>query len=553
MSQPPRAPALAAGGAPAVNHRARPDPWRWAALLLPLLVVAPLAVIFTAWLQPQQEVWRHLADTQLLTLTSNTAVLLLAVGAGVLLLGVPLAALTSLCDFPGRRFFDWALMLPLAMPGYVLAFVLLSVFDIGGPVAGLCQQITGRACLLPVRGTVGVALVFSLSLFPYVYLMARTAFGAQARDLMDAAASLGESPARAFWRVALPMARPAIMAGASLALMETLSDFGAVAVFNYDTFTTAIYKAWFGLFNLNAAAQLASLLLLIALAGVLAEQRLRGRARYTQGGRRQAARRFALAGARAALATTAAAMVWLAAFALPLAQLAVWAWQEARMDLDVRYWSWLGHTLLLGAVAALITVLAALLLGYARHRHARDTRLAVAARVATLGYALPGSVLAVGVMISFAWMDRGLLRPLAELSGFTPVLTGSLLGLILAYLARFLAVAHGAVDSAFGRIKPSLMDSARSLGAAPGEMLRRVYLPLLRPGLLTGALLVLVDVMKEMPATLLLRPFGWDTLAVRVFEMTSEGEWQRAALPALTLVLAGLVPVLLLLRRDPGH
>lgn len=526
--------------------------WRLASLLPALLVAIPLLVVFAGWLQPESEVWRHLADTVLGDLVANTLYLLVGVGVGVLFLGVGLAWLTALCEFPGRRLFDWALMLPLAVPAYVLAFVALGLLDFSGPIQSGLRQLMGERLVFPeVRSGAGVVLVMTLVLYPYVYMLARSAFLSQGQGTMDAARVLGLGAWGAFFHVALPMARPAVAAGVSLALMETLADFGTVAVFNYDTFTTAIYKAWFGLFNLQAASQLASLLLIMVAAALLVERRFRGRARYHESGRGPAVRRIHLTGWKRWGAVLLCALVLSVAFVVPLAQLIVWAWGSLSTHLDRRYLDLLLHTLSLGAMAAVITVCGALLLAFSR-RYRRDALTAWAVSIATLGYALPGSVLAVGIMLTFTGVDN-FLNLLLQFMGRVEtgqILGGTLLALLLAYVVRFLAVAFGPVESALERIRPSLPEAARVLGADSGETLRRVYLPLLRPGLLTAALLVLVDVMKEMPATLLLRPFGWDTLAVRVYELTSEGEWELAALPAVTLVLAGLLPVIVLVRRS---
>jgi iron(III) transport system permease protein len=526
--------------------------WHVLSLMLAATVAWPLFVIFSAWFQPESEIWRHLADTVLAGLVVNTLVLVFGVMTGVLVLGVGLAWLTALCEFPGRRFFDWALMLPLAMPAYVLAFVVVGLLDFSGPVQGALRSIFGPGgyWFPEIRSTGGVIAVMVLVFYPYVYMLTRAAFLTQGRSTLESARVLGLGPWSAFIHGVLPMARPAIAAGVALALMETLADFGAVSVFNYDTFTTAIYKAWFGLFSIQAASQLASLLLLVVALCLLAERQLRGRARYHNAPQAARQQRYVLKGRNAWLATAAAAAVFLIAFLLPLAQLTVWAWRALPTDVDARFFALLSHTLFLGATAALITVACAMLLAYTRRRH--DDRItAPAIGIATLGYALPGSVLAVGIMISFTMFDDlvGWMLALLGSEWSGRILGGTVLALLLAYIVRFMAVAYGPIESGLGRIHPGLPEAARNLGAAPGEVLRRVYLPLLRPGLLTAALLVLVDVMKEMPATLLLRPFGWDTLAVRIFELTSEGHWERAALPAVTLVIAGLIPVFILVRR----
>ena len=527
--------------------------WKFAALLIAVLVSIPVLMLLPAWLTPSNEVWRHLTDTVLGELLYNTLVLLVGVGVGVLLLGVGLAWLTVMYEFPGRRIFEWALMLPLGIPAYVMAFVAVGLLDFSGPVQAALRDLFGpNGYWFPrIRSQGGVIAVMILALYPYVYMLARTAFLSQGRSLMEAGRSLGLSPPAAFVRIALPMARPAIAAGVALALMETLADFGAVTIFNYDTFTTAIYKAWFGLLNLGAAAQLSTLLLLFVAVALYAERHWRGQSRYHAAGRPVQGQRHRLTGLRAAMACGAALLVLTLAFIIPVGQLIIWFASAGIDDLDASYVEFVGHTVGLGLMAALLTVAAAVLLAYVRKQWPGRVMQAVT-RLATLGYALPGAVLAVGIMLTFTALDR-------QVDGFVQTVFGVSSGLLLSssvaallfdYLVRFLAVAHGPVESALERIKPSLQQAARSLGATHRELLWRVYLPILRPGLLSAALLVFVEVMKELPATLLLRPFDWDTLAIRIFEMTSEGEWQRASLPALTLVLAGLLPVILLVRRS---
>ncbi|EPU0257520.1 TPA: ABC transporter permease [Pseudomonas aeruginosa] len=535
---------------------AHPAPRRWYPITFTVaaLVLLPLSVLLLSWLEIDREIWSHLWDTQLPRLLGNTLTLVLGVGIGVTLLGVSLAWLTSLCEFPGRRWLDWALMLPFAIPAYVLAFVFVGLLDFAGPVQSLLREWFGSGLRLPrVRSTGGVILVLVLVFYPYVYLLARSAFIAQGKGLMEAARVLGLSPWQAFLRVALPMARPAIGAGLALAVMETLADFGAVSVFNFDTFTTAIYKTWYGFYSLSSAAQLASLLLLGVYLVLLGERHTRGRAKAASE-RPRGAPLYRLRGARALAASAWCGLVFLCAFVIPVAQLVVWFWRQGRFDLDERYWDLIGHTLTLGGIAALATVAVALLLAFAvRLAPTRAIRGAVG--LGNLGYALPGSVLAVSIMLAFSWLDNHWVIPLSSALGGAgkPLLLGSLFALLLAYLIRFMAVAYGPLESGLARIRPSLPEASRSLGVGGPLLFLRVYLPLLLPASLSAALLVFVDVLKEMPATLLMRPFGWDTLAVRIFEMTSEGEWARASLPALTLVLVGLLPVVGLIRRSAHH
>jgi iron(III) transport system permease protein len=532
---------------------AHPAQRRWYPLVFAIaaLVLLPLSVLLFSWQTIDHEIWSHLWETQMLRLLGNTLTLVAGVGLGVTLLGVSLAWLTALCEFPGRRWLDWALMLPFAIPAYVLAFVFVGLLDFAGPVQTLMREWFGTGIRLPrVRSTGGVIIVLVLVFYPYVYLLARTAFLAQGKGLMEAARILGQSPWQAFWRVALPMARPAIGAGVALALMETLADFGAVSVFNFDTFTTAIYKTWYGFFSLSSAAQLASLLLLVVMLLLYGERRARGASRASNERPRVNAL-YHLQGFKAAAATTWCGLVFACAFVVPLMQLIVWVWQRGRFDLDERYTGLILHTLYLGGIAALVTVGVAMILVFAR-RLAPTRAIRSGVSLANIGYALPGSVLAVSIMLAFSYLDRELVVPLSSWLGGAgkPLLLGSLAALVMAYLVRFIAVAYGPLENSLSRIRPSLPEAARSLGVGGPRLFFKIYLPLLIPGTMSAALLVFVDVLKEMPATLLMRPFGWDTLAVRIFEMTSEGEWARAALPALTLVMVGLLPVIGLIRRS---
>lgn len=527
--------------------------WRLPALLMAALVLLPIGVIVFSWADAQTEIWQHLIATGLGQLLSNTFWLVLGVGLSSIFLGVSLAWLTAMCDFPGRKWLDWALMLPLAIPTYVVAFVFLGLLGYMGPVQTLWRELTGGQLDFPdIRSTWGVVFTMTCVLYPYVYMLARTAFLSQGRTLIDASRTLGVGPWPSFFKVALPMARPAIAAGAALALMETLADFGAVSVFNYDTFTTAIYKSWFGFFNLTAAAQLASLLLLFVALSLFAEQRARGGGRVFQAPRR-AREHFKLTGLQAWLASAYCLLVFAIAFAIPVMQLVFWS-VEAGYGLDERYLALIGHTFTLGLIASMVCVAAAFAVAYGQkllgRRHA-----GLSVRIAGLGYALPGSVLAVGIMVAFAFVDRELINPVRLWLGMNAeqILVGSVAALVLAYVIRFFSVAFGPVQSSLERIKPSFQEAAQTLGASQWQVLRRIYLPLLTPGLLTALLLVLVDTMKEMPATLLLRPFGWDTLAVRIYEMTSEGDWLRASLPALTLVLISIIPVAVMIRRTRVH
>ncbi len=523
--------------------------WFATAVLFAAVAVAPLCVILGYLFVPQQDVWKHLLENVLGTLVSNTAILLMCVVPFTALMGVGLGWLTGACDYPGRKFFSWALVLPFAIPPYVFAFVYLGIFDFSGPVQSALRSLFPSMGFIDIRSGLGVASILSLAFYPYVYLMARSAFMTQGRTAMEAARTLGLSPARAFFRVALPMARPFIAAGMVLVCMETLADFGAVSIFNYDTFTTAIYKAWFGLFSLEGAAQLSSVLAIFVLSALVLEQRMRARMRYTEAGRSCQAERLKLSGAWKWGAFGFSVAIFSLAFVVPCVQLVIWAWEVAGTDV-ARYVEYGSNTLLLGITGAVVTTMAAVTLAFAK-RNDPGSAMLWASRLASLGYALPGTVLAVGVFIPAAWLDDMLLTVVEAVTGATlaPFIQGSLGLMLVAYCVRFLAAGFGSVDSAMQRITPSLGEASQTMGVVGFAMLRRVYLPILNKGIATGAILVLVDIMKEMPITLMMRPFGWDTLAVKIYEYTSEGEWELAAIPAVLLIFVGLLPVVLLTRQ----
>ncbi len=526
----------------------------WRALMFSAAAVtaAPLLVVFSAFLTPADDVWRHFAETILAEIIINTILLAAGVGFGSTILGVGLAWLIAVCDFPGRRFFSWALLLPLAMPAYVMAFVVIGLLDFAGPVQTTLRELAGAPLrgFPQIRSRGGVILVLTLALYPYVYLLALNAFATQGRRMLEAGRILGLTSTQAFFRVAVPMARPWIAAGVALVLMETLADFGTVAAFNYDTLTTAVYKAWYGLFSLPAASQIASLLVLVAFAALAIEQTTRARMQFTAPQAAGAGGRIRLRGRQAGWASVVCSLVFALAFSVPLLQLIAWLAIQGVRDFDDRYLGYLWHTVLLASVAAVCICTLALLLGYANRRDA-GAAARVAMRVATLGYAVPGAVLAVGIFASFAWIDAHLPGWLRTTLGVHSgaMLQGSVLAMILAYVIRFLAVGFGPVDGALHRITRNIEEAAVSLRHTGWRLLTRIHLPMLRGGLATGAILVFVDVMKEMPITLMTRPFGWDTLAVRIFELTSEGQWQQAALPSVVLVAAGILPAIRLARR----
>ncbi|BCT67169.1 hypothetical protein NNRS527_00747 [Nitrosospira sp. NRS527] len=526
--------------------------WRLIPFLVAAMVLVPVGTVISSLFVPAGDVWQHLVETTLAGLLVNTFWLAVGVAAGSALLGVSLAWFTAVCEFPGRKFFSWALLLPLAIPAYVTAFVALGLFDYIGPVQTALRTWLGPDLFWfpDIRSRLGVIIVMVLAFYPYVYLLARNAFLTQGKRSLEVAQSLGFNRTQGFFKLALPMARPWIAGGTMLALMETLADFGTVAVFNYDTFTTAIYKAWFAMFSLTAASQLASLLIVIVFAVIIVEQQFRSRMRYAETRQSAKAIPIPLTGWRAWLISGFASGTLFFAFLLPVMQLGIWAVGVVERDFDQRYLEFLWHSLLLSAFAALLTCTVALLMVYAARR-CPDSATRGAVRISTIGYALPGAVLAVGIFIPIAWLDGWLSEMAMQLFHIETglLIQGTLVTMLIAYMTRFLAVSHSPIDSAMQRVTGSIDEAAMGLGLSGWATLRRVHLPILKGGIFTAAALVFVDVMKEMPITLMTRPFGWDTLSVRIFEMTTEGQWEQAALPAVTLVLAGLLPLIFFMRQ----
>jgi iron(III) transport system permease protein len=527
--------------------------WRLAMVISAAVVAVPVTVIAASLLGPYSAAWRHLFDTVLLDYVVNSLLLMLGVGAGTMLLGVSTAWLTAHCEFPGRRLFSWALLLPMAMPAYIIAYTYTGLLDVAGPVqSGLREHFDwqhGDYWFPEIRSLGGAVCMLSLVLYPYVYLLTRVAFVDQAAALGEASRSLGTSAVQTFFRVTLPMARPAIAAGVSLALMETLADYGTVAYFGVSAFTTGIFRTWYGLGELQTAAQLAACLLLFVIALFALERRSRARLRFHRLGAGRSTRRIRLQGWRAIAAMAAALLVLTAGFLLPAAQLAGWAAQHYESAFTTAFLTLLGNSFLLAALASLCCLLLALLLGYGKRVHPGRLE-AVTTRVASMGYAVPGTVIAVGVMIPFAWADNSLDHWLRQSFGVSPglLISGTLGALVFAYVVRFLAVSLQSVEAGLTRIRADIDEAARSLGHTPLGVLRRIHLPLLRGSLLTALLLVFVDVLKELPTTLILRPFNFNTLAVRAHELASDERLAEAALPALAIVLIGLIPVILLTR-----
>ncbi len=519
-----------------------------------LLVLIPLLIIFSALFSPADKFWKHVYENVLSELLLNTFSLIVGVAIGTLIIGVLLAWLTSIYEFPGRKIFSWTLMLPLAMPVYVIAFVSIGLLEYTGPVQTFLRgHYAGELKYFPkIRSTGGIILIMTLALYPYVYLLSRNAFQTQGKRALEIAQSLGYSRKSAFINSAIPLARPWIASGVLLVIMEALSDFGAVSIFNYNTLTTEIYKAWFSLFSIQTASQLASLLVIIVFLFILLEQRSRYRMRFYQPGKTGYKQELIkLRGMKSFIAFLFCFIVLLFAFIIPFIQILLWAASDITIDLNQNYIKILSNSLLLAGIAAIITAVIALLLSFGS-RFNRDKFNNFLVKISTLGYALPGAVLAVAIFIPFAWIDNNLITIANDLFGIETgrIFSGTIIAILTAYLIRFLAVAHNAIEGSYQRVSFSINESANSMGFTGINLLKKVHLPMVRSGVFAAIILVFVDVMKEMPITLMTRPFGWDTLAVRIFELTSEGEWRRAALPAATIVLAGLLPVRLLMKHS---
>lgn len=513
---------------------------------IPVLVV--LSSIFTA----SSEIWNHLAATVLPRYLANSLWLMLGVGISVLVIGVGTAWLVTLCRFPGSRLLEWALLLPLAAPAYVLAYTYTGFLDFAGPVQSFLRHWFGWSAgdywFPNIRSLGGAIAMLTLVLYPYVYLLSRVAFLEQSIASLEASRVLGCGPWRSFAIVALPLARPAIVAGLALALMETLNDFGTVQYFGVDTFTTGIYRTWFGLGERVAAAQLAACLLLLILGLIVVERWSRRQAQYYQMSNRD--RRlvgYRLRGIRAAIAGIACFLPLFLGFLLPAALLLQMTFKNANQTLDNRFWGFAANSFTLAVTTAALAVIIAVLMAYGvRMRSSLGMRLAV--RVASIGYAVPGSVIAVGVLLPVGWLDNTIDAWTRTTFGVSTglLLSGTITALVFAYLVRFLAISFSTVEASLTKIKLNLDDAARSLGHGPTSTLVRVHAPMMGSGLLTAAMLVFVDVMKELPATIVIRPFNFDTLAVQTYHLAADERLAEAAGPALAIVAVGIIPVVLL-------
>ena len=527
------------------------------AVALALAAALPVVAVVARGIAPGAgATWEHLAGTVLARYVGNTLALVALVGAGVAFGGTLTGWAIAQFRFRGSAFFEWALLLPLAMPAYVMAYAYTDLLQYAGPVQTALRHAFGWTrgdyWFPDVRSLAGAATIFVFTLYPYVYLLARTAFLERPAALVEAARTMGLGRRQAFWRVELPLARPAIAGGIALALMETLADFGTVAYFAVDTFTTGIYRAWFTLGDRAASAQLAAALLGFVLLAVLLERASRGAARTAAGGRSRSAPsdpRPWVGGARGAALATLCSIPLVVGFALPVLLLLRLVHAEPDIALAPRFVDWAWNSLRVAGVAAAIAVMFAVLVAYAL-RLSPGPLSRLAARVLALGYAVPGTVLAVGVLLPLGAIDGFIADAVRGATGRSPglILTGTTIALVYAYQVRYFAVAWNGIEPGFARITPAMDAAARSLGAGTAETFRRVHAPLLRRSAAAALLLVFVDVMKELPATLVLRPFNFDTLATQAYAFARDERLAEAALPSLAIVAVGLIPIVALAR-----
>lgn len=517
------------------------------------LLTLPIVVIVFQIISEDMSVWHHLYETVLFDYVTNTLLLMFGVGVGVIILGVSTAWWTSSFDFPGRRIVSLLLLMPMAMPAYIIAYTYTGLLDYAGPVQSFIRstfQVSyGEYWFFEIRSLTGAMLMLAFVLYPYVYLMSRAAFLSQSGNLLDVSRSLGVTPLRSFFKVTLPMARPAIIAGLSLVLMETLADYGTVEYFGVSTFTTGIFRTYYGLGSIAGAAQLATGLLAFVLLLVMLEKFSRRRIRYFSHTESQLRpNRVKLTGWLQWIVLAWCMVPVSIGFLIPAAVLAYWSVKSSLL-LSPEFFVLIWNSFSLAFIAAFVAVSLALVLAYAA-RKSKSKLVNGAVQVTSLGYAMPGTIVAIGVVIALNGFDDAFLSFLERYTDieFGLFLSGTLVAVVFAYTVRFLAVSLGSIQSGLQGIKPSIDQSAQLLGLTPSKIIRKVHVPLLSGSVLTAFLIVFVDVLKELPATLILRPFNFNTLAVRAYEFASDERLIDVGPASLTIVLVGLLPVFLLNR-----
>jgi iron(III) transport system permease protein len=531
------------------------DPWTVGAGAIATIVALPILTVFGLAFFPTENIWPHLWETVLPGYIVTTIELMAGVAAGTMLIGVSAAWLTTMCNFPGRRIFEWALVLPLAMPAYVVAYVYTDILEFAGPVQVVLRDMfgwsTSRDYWFPeIRSLGGAIIVMTMTLYPYVYLLARSAFLEQSSGVGEAARTLGCSAWAAFRRVSLPMARPSIVVGVALVLMETLNDFGTVDFFAVQTLTTGMFNVWLVMNNTGGGAQIAVVMLIFVVFLLVAERAARRRRGYHDTSTRpRRTIRFDLSPARKAAAVAICLVPVLVGFVVPAGLLLSYAIEFYDVSLGNRFPQAAFNSILLAALAAAAAVAIGLFLAYAV-RLRKNNLLRNLARFASLGYAVPGAVLAIGILFPFGALDNAVDSVMRGTFGISTglILSGTIVAILFAYVVRFLALAYGTLEAGLGRVTPHMDDAARTLNHGPAQALVKVNLPIIRGSIMTAGILIFVDCMKELPATLLLRPFNFDTLATYVYQFASDELLEECALGAVTIVAAGVIPVILLTR-----
>ena len=536
-----------------LNSLSKKTGWLLASLATTFMVALPVVSILYLAFFPEENAWPHLISTVLPSYLENTLILMLGVGTLSLLVGTGAAWLISMYDFPAKRWLSWALLLPFAVPAYVIAYVYTDLLEFAGPVQSYLRELTGwqsaRDYWFPhIRSMGGAIIMMSLVLYPYIYMLARAAFLEQSVSLYRVSRSLGATPLSFFIRVSLPIARPALAVGLSLVLMETLNDFGTVDYFAVRTLTAGLYDTWLNMGNLGGAAQIAVLMVLMVVVLITLERYSRRKQKqYHSRNPGDPIPRTKLSGFRGYLATLLIATPILLGFVVPFVILAKYAYANFAESWSSDFFTYSFNSFSLAATAALITLILGIILSYTKRLNPSPGSQALVS-ISSLGYAIPGAVLAVGIIIPFASFDNfidGLMREYFQFSTGL-IFTGTAFAIVFSYSVRFLAVSTGSVDSSLSKVTPNMDMASRSLGLSQLQTLIKVHLPIIKRGALTGMLVVFVDCLKELPATLILRPFNFETLATQVYQFASDELIEQSALSALVIVLVGIIPIILL-------
>ncbi len=527
--------------------------WLIGTVITALVLSIPIITVLSSVFLPSSEVWVHLKATVLADYAINSVLLVLGVSIGTLLIGISTAWLCSVCEFPGRRLFSWLLLLPLAFPPYIIAYTYTGLLDFSGPFQSFLREAFtwnyGDYWFPEIRSLPGAVTMLSLVLYPYVYLLSRTAFSEQSASFREASHILGNSLYKTFLKAALPLARPAVIAGLTLVIMETLADYGTVHYFGIPTFTTGIFRTWFGLGDRIAATQLASLLLLCVFFVIIAERYSRQAAKYQSHTNGKQNWRYSLSGHQKVLAITICVIPVLLGFFIPAMQLFFWAINTASEIINNSFYALVFNTLRLALIVSILVMIVATFLAYGK-RVSTHFIIPYSVNISAMGYTVPGIIIAVGVLLPFAWFDNTLDAWLTKQFGISSglILTGTLAALVFAHVVRFLAIGLNSVDASFAKIHHNIDDAAQLLGHKTFDRFFKIHLPLIRSGVLTAGLLVFVEVIKELPATLVMRPFNFNTLAVRTYELASDERLADASCSALFIVAVGILPILILNR-----